>query len=279
MRRGQILLVVMLIMAVVVTITLSISSRTVTEISTTTTQDESSMALQAAEAGLERYLGGVPYPVNTAEGGGGDLDGGRASYFVPASTNTVGNSSSYQSPYMLESGRHLEISEMSYMVTGASRITVCWGQDDSSNAAKVAVNLVFDQQPFVNRKQYDPANPVTWSGSVSVPNGNHDCGTSVQHDHYANINLNNNNNRNMYVPVGAVITGIKIRLIDSTIPVKVHPVAIQLSGGIVPIQGGVIESTGRSGQSVQKVRATVLKYDLPVMFEEAMFSGGAIIKN
>lgn len=57
MRRGQILLVVLLGMAVMLTVGLSIASRSINEIGQATTQDESSRALSAAESGIEAAIG------------------------------------------------------------------------------------------------------------------------------------------------------------------------------------------------------------------------------
>ena len=96
MRRGQVLVVTLLILSVIVTVALSIASRSVTEVSVSTTQDESSRALEAAEIGLERYLG-------TQKAEQQNVDTIKASYNVPPPTD-IGTKTSFAIPYDLEEG-------------------------------------------------------------------------------------------------------------------------------------------------------------------------------
>ena len=86
MRTGQVLIVTILILGVIATVGLSIATRSTTELAVSTTVDESSRALEAAEVGLERYLGGVPHPTSRPEwggGGSGNVPDTQATYVGP----------------------------------------------------------------------------------------------------------------------------------------------------------------------------------------------------
>jgi Tfp pilus assembly protein PilX len=69
MRSGQALVVVLLIVAVVLTLGLSIASRGVTEINVSSVENDSSKALDAAEAGVESALGAIATPGPTVKVG------------------------------------------------------------------------------------------------------------------------------------------------------------------------------------------------------------------
>ena len=52
-QKGQILLLVVLVMTIALTIGLSLATRTITDIRTTTEEENSQRAFSAAEAGIE----------------------------------------------------------------------------------------------------------------------------------------------------------------------------------------------------------------------------------
>ncbi len=64
-ERGQILLIVILVMIIALTVGLSIASRTITNIRIARQNEESQRAFQAAEAGIDQALNRVPTPGST----------------------------------------------------------------------------------------------------------------------------------------------------------------------------------------------------------------------
>jgi hypothetical protein len=46
----------------------------------------------------------------------------------------------------------------------------------------------------------------------------------------------------------------------------------------IPQQGNEVVSTGQSGFTAQKVKATVVNPDLPPMFDNALFSGTSLVQ-
>ena len=70
MKSGQALVLVMMVLSVALTVGLSIATRSTNEVKVTSSQEESARALEAAEAGLEKALGGTLEGVNEANLGG-----------------------------------------------------------------------------------------------------------------------------------------------------------------------------------------------------------------
>ncbi len=283
----------MLVLAIGVTVALAISSRSATEISISTTQDESSRALEAAQAGLERYLGGVPHPTSVPAGGGGDLPGMNASYFVPNAT-TLGGSTSYQVPYLLVAGDVATI-DMPSGSTSYSGVRVCWGSGGIQPKLDVAIfycqrtvaGEVCDMpnvtgQYFTRRKGYDPdSSGATYPNFTNV-SGPNNCGTGTTYNYSVGINFNNDNGQNIQLPAlgasGNRIFFLRVRMLGNGS--NLQPLAAQLMGAGVtfPTQAGIVESVGTSGDTVQKIRATVTVWDLPPIFDGAVFSGADIVK-
>ena len=57
-----------------------------------------------------------------------------------------------------------------------------------------------------------------------------------------------------------------------------EPVAVKSPNGDFGRQGYEYTSVGSAGTSTQKIRGVDLNYDLPMMFDNAIFSGGALSK-
>lgn len=82
--RGQMLLIVVLVMVVVLTVALSAATRTITNLRVSSDEESSERAFSAAEAGLERALGGNQ-----------------------STTGTFDNASTYTTTVIQETGREL----------------------------------------------------------------------------------------------------------------------------------------------------------------------------
>lgn len=294
MRKGQVLVVVMLVLAIAVTVGLAISSRSATEISVSTTQDESSKALEAAQVGLERYLGQIPYPVSEVGGGSGDLPEMNASYFVPNPTS-LGNSSSYQVPYFLSAGEVATI-DMPSGATDYNGVRLCWGNGGVQPKLEVAVYYCQREngsqtctppnitgQYYVRRKAYNPGSGAAYENFVNT-SGPNDCGISgANFDYHVSIRFDTNDSaQNILLPdlgsTGNRVFFLRVRMLGNG--ANAQPLAGQILGSGVnfPAQAGVVESIGTSGDSVQKIKATVITWDLPSVFDAAIFSGTDIVK-
>ncbi len=289
------MVIVLFVVAIGITVALAISSRSATEVTLSTTQDESSRALEAAQAGLERYLGGVPFPNDVPGVGGGDtITETNASYFVPTAGALGEGQQSYRLPYLLIAGDTATI-DMPGVGENYSGVRVCWG---NTGQPKIEVAFYYCQrtsaqscnppitgQYLVKRKGYDPAASAAYTGFLDV-NGTSACGTGVSFNHTVAIGFGNDSGNNIDLPSLSNnnsgrnrVFFMRIKMLgNGSVP---QPLAIQLTGAGgtgLPRQAGIVESTGTSGESVQKIRATVTNLDLPPMFDSAVFSGTSIVK-
>ncbi len=277
MKSGQVLIITLLVLSVVATVAMSIASRSVTEVQVSTTQDESSRALDAAEVGLEKFLSvtGVPSTGISST----SVNSINASYTIPAPTG-LGNSSSFDVPYSLDEG---DVATVDLPANPGTSVKVCWNGGTGATSSKVEVAFFYQDRAhkvYVKRMGYDPVasgNNFITSGVVT---SSATCG-STSYSFSKTIQLNNDNppgsgNMNLGLPTNSTIF-MRIRMLgnSSTGP---QNVGVALSGVNLPQQGGIVEAVGVAGSTSQRVRATVSYYDLPTMFDSAIFSGGQIVK-
>ena len=255
MQKGQALAVVLLILGVVLVVGLSIASRSVTEVNVSSTQEESALALEAAETGIERVFGGVI----AGSGGTGNLASSNASYTV--SNTSFGAGSVYEVPFKLEEGEVATVGLTGYSSTG---VKVCWGKGGGQQpAVEVILYYTVSGQTKLGRGGYDSASP-TRSGFLSAGAGG--CGT-LNYDFSRDV---------LWSDLGMEAFGMpqifRIRPIYNGQAVNLAVLA--MGSGSLPAQATDVVSTGQSGTSAQRLHATVANWDVPAMFDSALFSGG-----
>lgn len=256
MKQGQAVLLVVLILGVVMVVGLSIASRSVTEVNISTTQEESIRALEAAEAGIEETFGGVIVGV----GGEGNIPTTNAKYNV--SNVNLGDDQYYEVPFLVDQGEAVTVDLTGY--TG-DEIRVCWVKNDTQQPAVEAVLFYSDTgETIVGRAGYDAASPVRSSFTAADAGG---CG-SLGYGYSKNL---------LFSDLG-MISGtplvLRVRPVYNENAVKLAFVAP--AGSTIPVQAVDVVSTGQSGATVQKLHATITNWDLPAMFDMALFSGGEI---
>jgi hypothetical protein len=289
MRRGQVLVVVLFVLAIGITVAMAISSRSVTEISVSTTQDESSRALEAAQVGLERYLSGLPFqfPATEANPASGDISETNSTYYVPATT-MVGGQTYYELPYPLMAG---DVATVDLPETGYTGVEICWCKSDATCPAAVQPKIEAEFFYRLNGAQYMKQKPFYGGAAGNYYNftaasNSSNCGMPSNNFRYSvNINFNTDDsgqNVRMQAPgLTTLFNFVRVRMLgNGNTDVNL---AIQLLGGssgvVFPEQSAIVESVGTSGDTVQKIRAEVMRYDLPGVFDAAIFSGGSLIKN
>lgn len=257
MKKGQALVIVLLVLGVVVTIGLSIASRSVTEVSVSTTQEESARALEAAEAGGEQVFGGII----AGSGGSGSLGAANASYTV--SNSSMGNGPVYEIPFRMEDGEVATVYLNGY--TG-NQFKVCWGKGGNQDPA-VEVTLYYSVSGITNvgKAGFDPLDQYGFAGAT-----NGGC-TGLSYDYSADIVLTV-----LGMPAGGTPLFARVRLYRTNSPVQMGVVAA--AGANFPTQATDVVSVGQSGGTTQKLHAALLNWDLPIMFDAAIFSGGSLTK-
>ncbi len=276
MRHGQALVVVLLILAVASALGLSAVSRSVNEINLSTTQDDSSQALSAAESGieavLEKNLSGSPLSA------GSTGTAGTARYTV-ASTSTVGNATTFEVSKLLSSGESAVLflkqtdsagnffnssGNFIYPTNFTFNYLVCWGKSGTTVAgaaleattywSNLAGNIFSRSAPAIYVSSGGPA----INGSISTNSAGANCPGYL----YQNT---------VQFP-GGVPLFTSFRMLRGSGPVFVNAT----SGGIFPAQGPVYEVEGQAGQTTRRVQVTDT-YPAPLgILDNALFSGSGL---
>lgn len=260
-QKGQIVLIVLLIMVVGLTMGLAVISRSVTNIKMSTQTEQSQRAFSAAEAGIEEYLrlGVTPAPQSI---GGAN--------FTVSKSNVGGGTSPYiirdvarddtQTVWLAAHNADGTINETSYY-QGAT-IDLCWGGNNAALEASVFYKDPVALTYKVSRYAIDPDSGRRTSNSFYAPAAGGCGGLNYKYT----VNLS------------ALPAGPKILL-------RLRPVYAQTSVGVVapvapglPTQGSQVESTGQAGETSRKVQVFQSYPVLPPIFDYVLFSGQSLTK-
>lgn len=292
---GQALLLVLLSTAVVVTIALSIISRTISDISVTTTEEESLRAFSAAEAGVEEVLvSGLGEGASTGDVIVNNAGTPEAVTYNVDITGFPESASEFIYPIDLLSGETATVWFVSHDTNGnltcqspfecytGPQVEICWspipeGVTSSvpqSSAIEVSVLYATATELRTARTVVDPSRSI--SGSVSPDNGN--CTIEGKNFNYRKrIGFNPSGFNIPNYNVAGTLKLMKIRSLLNTAPQTVA-VNASGSGSRFPSQGKKIKSTGNSGESVRKIEVYELYPSMPSIFDAAIYGKTGIVK-
>jgi hypothetical protein len=261
MKRGQALLVVMLVLGVAMTVGLSVVSRSITEVNISSTAEDSTRALEAAEAGIEKSLAGVGTFAS------GTVDHPTTNTFsennavVSVANISLGTASFYKLPYELESG---DVATVDLGSSTVNSVRVCWGTDEGLNpVAEVMIYSTNGGSVEMRKWMIGPGFTTLGSNDTSKP-----CqGTSDPQIYNYRYSIDTS-------AIPGTLTMMRVRILGN----KAHPFAFHLPSGNMPDQGKDTFSTGTAGGTSKKVKVTQLKPDIPFMFDSALFSGTSLVK-
>ncbi len=276
MQKGQALLVVLLILGVSLTVGLAIVSRSVTEVSVSTSQEESARALEAAEAGVEKSLAGVG--VFGASGGKATLANNAQ---ITVTNNNLGGTTAYVVPEKLDSG---DVTTVSLMEPGSpptsitpNQLRVCWG--DNGSPAAVAEVMIYTQTSTgsinIRRWMLGPGFYTGFAASELSKTCPGSAGGYIYsyrktwHPSPASDTVFNWGNENLVM--------MRIRILGTS---RGQPVAVSVAGmggTTIPVQAKDIISSGTAGTSTQKIHVVASNPDAPFMFDSALFSGTDLV--
>lgn len=246
-ERGQILLIVVLVIVVALTVGLSVVSRTITNLKISKENEESQRAFQAAEAGIERALN----EIDSLQSGGST----QSTLF-----DDLENNSSFTTDINLVSGTSFLLNGgedvvqavgadvwlsryPNYTNTIASNtISIYWATSDqfrcasgggTSTTPALEVLVLSDDisDPTLQKYVFDSCARIPGSDSSPSAGGNID---GVQFSYRETFTVTNG-------------------LIMKVIPIYNSGVIGIQSSVALPSQGSLIESTGESGETVRKV--------------------------
>lgn len=278
MRKGQALVMVILVLAVVATVGLSVASRSVTEVGQSTVHEESVRALEAAEAGLEQFLAGASLTAGTLT----PVSSGSDASFSLSGISNIGGGTSYKVPGRLKEG---DVVTLNLEGSGAAQVSVCWGTGSANDLKRpgIIVSLYYKQgSDYMMQERVYYRSPPLGSGWFSVlpaGGGPWDCDTDTDHTFIRQIVLNSNLNGNINAQGAPLFMRVRMMYGRDASDISLEqPVAFEINTGTLPLQAGSVESVGSAGDSVQKIKAVAEDWDMPGVFDAAIFSGVSLVK-
>lgn len=256
MRRGQALVVILLVMAVALTVGLAVVSRSITEVGISTTQKESAQALASAEAGIEQALAGssnLPSGVTTVPAGGNtDLE-------VPESLVAGESVTVFLSGHDANQNFVAGLNEYA-----GSDLGLCWGQDNVNPAVEVTIYYKLGVNYLVTRQAIDPNANRAAQNNFSTTDNNPSCPAGRTYQHYKKIDM----------PAGTLLM-MRVRMIYN----QDTPQYLAVKGSsAIPVQGQDITAVGSQGQTSRKVQVFQRFPDLSPILDAAVFSGANLVK-
>jgi len=290
--KGQIALITLLILSVVLVITLSVVSRSIEDVGLSSRDDQSTRALNAAEAGIEQFLA-----TGQSEPG---AEFGSGSTFTASVSDYAGGGTAYLYPRKLVSGdtatfwfvEHDDDDNLSCADGGCSTpttINICWGDTDITYSPMPAIEAIvfYDNslgaisgnfsQVEIDTSAIDPDTSRISDNEFTqaVLNGCNINGTN--YSYRGILNLTNSEFDNIACDgLPGCILAVVVRMLytaqDSSVGVWVN------NATTLPAQAKLVESVGTSGDATRKLEVIQPYPELPPVFMAAMFSQGDIIK-
>ena len=265
-QSGQALVLVLLSLSVVLTLVLFILSRSITDISVSSTQEESIRAFSEAEAGIERSL-----IVGT---GFSSTDIGNASYTTSVTDFALGGYDiSYPSPLIVgevattwftshDTDGNLTCSALPCF-TG-DRMKVCWGNPGTGNSSATtpAIEIsVFYESPVgsianvrVARALIDP-NSARRGGNANILA--HDAGTCTigaqTYQFQKTLTFSSLGIPSSTYQNNGGLQLSKIKMLYNSDQPHLLGVSVNSSGDTLPSQGQQIDSRGVAGDSNRRI--------------------------
>lgn len=241
-EKGQILLIVVLVMIVSLTVGLSVASRSITNLRTSTEEVSSQKALSAAEAGIEQSIlsnasitsGAISSDTNTTYKT--DVTEVLGTSFLVKGGNTIAK----------DEGADIWLSDYSkdsdnlYLNPWNGNLTIYWG-DSSDSCANPALEIVIVYgtkiSPKINRYAFDP------------------CSSRISSNHFTPASLSGGSVGGKNFLFSTPSISITSGLIAKIIPLYSSGQVGVVGDIALPSQGFVIDATGKSGGTVKKINA------------------------
>jgi Tfp pilus assembly protein PilX len=275
--KGQIVLIILLVLTIATTIALSLISRSTTDTLITSQTEESLRAFSAAEAGIEEAL-------KTQSGTAGPTGiVGAAGVSYNVSVQSIGVSSGlFTFPQMILRGETQTLWLVSHNSDGtlnetptytASSIGICWS--DSSPKSALAVGILYKKasgEYRIVKITYDPdaVRAVTNNFNSSyIPGG---CGGGTGTLYKETITFNSL--PDPINPASDTIIALRIRPVYNN-----TNIVIDTDAAVLPQQGNRIESTGTTLAGTNRKILVYQQFRSPsTLFDAALYSQGALIQ-
>lgn len=265
-QSGQVVLVVLLVMAVVLTVGLSIASRSVTDVKISQQSQEAARALWVAQAGLEKAV-----KANIQSDLPGSFDNNSVTYNVVRLG--LGGGEDYLYPQKVSAGEPATVwlvghnentREIDTSVFFKGKLTIYWGNPGESATSETTpaleATLIYKNggNYYQKRYVYDP------NVSRRSENGFSDDFGGGQGLEFSSEVINLNSIQEPYL--------LRIKMLYSTTP---QALAVKADGSL-PKQGNCYESSAKVVESgvTRKLKQCQLWEVSPAIFDYVLFSGG-----
>jgi Tfp pilus assembly protein PilX len=281
---GQVLTIVLLLMAVLLTVALSVVSRSITDIRISRQEEESARAFSVAEAGIEASLkAGSATPVT--------IDGISAN----VTEDPMGNEPVFIFPTDVDARETQTVWLVGHNAQGlpdhnegyysGNKITIYWGNetesDGSDKTPALEASLLYQNgvgQFLVKRNAFDPypvsgthqrKNNKFWRAGVGV--GFYNPGGSTETFRYR---------ADFGIPAGSIPYALRLKLIYNT-EFQLLGVESDDPSHPFPLQGKCFKSSGKVLQSgiTRTVEQCQFYSSLPGIFDYVLFSEGDLVKD
>lgn len=290
-QSGQIILMLILVMTVALAIGLSIVQKSLTDVSTSTKVEESQRAFSAAEAGIEKALGGDLSPVLFQETASQAQAQDMGLQPVIPSPNPEPPVYHRQDPLEYpplskEEVAHVWLSDLNSISNPPSThytqnsLDIFWGSQDPEDKTALELTLIYhDGSKYQSRKWYIdqtvriPPNNfklVSCAGGFKLSSSAYQCKVTIG----ASIGEQSD----PVLPVGLMLLRARLLYNNTSQPFAVQAVGTCGPLCSIPPQARVLISTGTSGETQRKVKVFQLNKIVPPYFDYAIFSAGEIGK-
>jgi len=262
MKKGQILLITLLVLSVAMTIALALLARTTTDISISNQIEESSRAFSAAEAGIEEALKtgtsnsvvlspGVTYNVTVA------TVGGAAGVYTFPRTTLRDNT---ESLWLVEHNPDGSLNEtLTYM---NPTIDLCWSTQTTAPALVATILYKRGSAYAIAKGAWDPDAVRRSTNQFSQPTAAAGgCGSASMYRQlvtFSDFGIN---------PASDILLAIRLRPTYNNTQIAVN------AAGVLPLQGNRIESTGTTTTGVTRRVIVYQQYRSPgTIFDAVIYS-------
>ncbi len=283
-QRGQVVLILVLVMTVALAIGLSVIQRSLSDVSTSSKVEQSSRAFSAAEAGIEKSIQSGANVSSTDLGNNATIDGVQASP-IPAANQAL------EYPKLAkEEMAQVWLADPQSLAQkyNQSSIDIYWGlPDTTSDKPAIELTVIYLSGGNYLPSKYFLDSDSTRSGVNHFTNASTDCSSVTP----PTIDTSMGNSRKFYckstltdLTTGPTPTLMLMRARFLYVSAS-QSFAVQPKGGncgtdacSLPVQAKIFTSTGTSGQTQRKVQVFRLDKVVPPFFDFAIFSSGDINK-
>lgn len=278
MEKGQVILVLILVMTVALAIGLSIVQKSLVDVSIATKVEDSSRAFSAAEGGIEKALKGDPSGVNFTENrsSANVIDAG----LTPVTAVSPNRQEPFEYPWLIakEEVAHVWLADFNSTTNPPDQfykqdsLDVYWGNSTTDKAA-LEITLVFHNgTQYLSKKWY--LDQVTRNPANNFDTAGPNCSNTFQpplNQYRCKYTLSS-------LPTGLMLLRARLLYNTSAQPFAVAAVGTCGQNCSIPPQARVFTSTGVAGETQRKVQVSQIPKVVPAFFDYAIFSAGDISK-